>query len=296
MNTEILENQRLETQIVYYQSKLLPFAYNILGDGMAAEDVVQEVLNNYFIKPNDHVEKPGNYLIRAVINKSINQKKLLRSQKEQYPGEWLPAPVFTEESIYSKADQHQILNYSLLVLLERLNPRERAVFILKETFDFRHQEIAEILDIETENSRQILKRAKQKLDQELKKPFPVREESASILRELSEAILKADVEKVKNLLSDDIQSISDGGPNARAARNILRGTHRVYKFLHAIYHKYSPEGATIRFDYVNHHPAIIYSKQGVVFRCLTIEIKEGIIEKIFIIVNPDKLKALNIRP
>ena len=130
---------------------------------MAAEDIVQEVLNHHFLNSRDHIENPDHYLIRSVINRAINQKNLLRNKMEQYPGRWLPAPVVTEEGIYAGADRARILHYSLLVLLERLNAKERAVFILKETFDFTHEEIAEILNISTEHSRQLFKRGKKKI-------------------------------------------------------------------------------------------------------------------------------------
>lgn len=294
METDILENTSWELQISRYQSKLLPYAYNILGDFMEAEDVVQEALNKYYLDPNDHIEKPENYLIRSVINRSINQKKLLRNKKELYPGEWLPTPVFTEEGIYSKADRGQILNYSLLVLLEKLNPRERAVFILKESFDFSHKEIADILEIATENSRQLLKRAKQKLGSPAGSSFEVKDKNAAPVKQLTEAILQADVEKVKFLLSADIQSISDGGPNVSAAKNIITGKDHVSKFLKAIFNKYLPASAKIVFATVNHKPAIIYTYEGRIFRCAIFELKGETIDKIFIVVNPDKLKHLNL--
>ncbi|HET6541319.1 MAG TPA: sigma factor-like helix-turn-helix DNA-binding protein, partial [Chryseolinea sp.] len=157
METDRLERETLTRQLHHYQAMLLPFAYNVTGDFMAAEDIVQEVLNQHFLNSRDHIENPDHYLIRSVINRAINQKNLLRNKMEQYPGRWLPAPVVTEEGIYAGADRARILHYSLLVLLERLNAKERAVFILKETFDFTHEEIAEILNINTEHSRQLFK-------------------------------------------------------------------------------------------------------------------------------------------
>jgi RNA polymerase sigma factor (sigma-70 family) len=292
MEPDQLERRALTTQLNRYQSMLLPFAYNVTGDFMAAEDIVQEVLNHHFLNSNEHIENPDHYLIRSVINRAINQKNLLRNKMEQYPGRWLPAPVITEESIYAGADRGKILNYSLLVLLERLNAKERAVFILKETFDFNHEEIAEILNINTEHSRQLLKRSKKKVIPSVGKTEKVNEESQRLLQQLADAISTADVEKTKRLLAEDVECVSDGGPKTSAARKMLVGQDRVFKFLQAIYGKYFPPGTTTTFSEVNHFPALIFQLEGRVFRCIVFQMEGSMIRKIFIMVNPDKLQGL----
>lgn len=275
-----------------FQARLFPFAYNIVGDSMEAEDIVQEILNKFYLGKQEHILNPFSYLVKSVVNKSINHKNSLRSRKEFYPGEWLPAPLFTEESVYTKMDRGTILNYSLMVLLEKLNPNERAVFILKETYDFSHQEIADILAINIDNSRQLLKRARHKLDASDRPPVNTKKENEQILQQLSDAIANTDVEKVKRLLSDGIKATSDGGPKVSAARNILRGKDTVYKFLKALWHKYLP-ASPAKFAIVNHKPAIVFFHEGSVFRCIIFEIIRNEIEDIYIVVNPDKLKSLN---
>jgi len=293
METDRLERQTLETELHHYQTMLLPFAYNVTGDFMAAEDVVQDVLNHHFLNSRDHIENPDHYLIRSVINRAINQKNLLRNKMEQYPGKWLPAPVVTEEGIYAGADRARILHYSLLVLLERLNAKERAVFILKETFDFTHEEIGEILNISTEHSRQLFKRGKKKIMPSEPQLEKVNEGSQKLLQQLADAISAADIEKTKRLLAQDVQCVSDGGPKVRAARKMLVGQERVFKFLKAIYGKYFPEGATTTFSVVNHHPALLFKLAGNVFRCIVFDMDGSVIRKILIMVNPDKFQGLN---
>jgi RNA polymerase sigma factor (sigma-70 family) len=294
METDQLERRELSTQFDRYQSLLFPFAYNITGDFMAAEDVVQEVLNQHFLNSREHIENPDHYLIRSVINRAINQKNLLRSKMEKYPGKWLPTPVLTEEGIYAAADRDKILHYSLLVLMEQLNPKERAVFILKETFDFNHEEIADVLNINTEHARQLLKRGKKKIDPQAIQPESVMKKSQPLLQQLAEAISSADIERTKRLLAKDVESVSDGGPNMTAARKILVGQERVSKFLKAVYGKYHPEGATSTFTIVNHDPAIVFRLQGKIFRCIVFKIEKNIIQKIFIVVNPDKFRGLDV--
>ncbi len=286
----------LDSLISYFKKRLFPYAYNIIGDSLAAEDLVHEVLNRYFIETPSHVQKPESYLTRAVINNAINHKNLLKNKLETYPGHWLPTPVLTEDVIYEKADQEEILNYSLLVLLEKLNPRERAVFILKETYEYTHEEIAEILDIKVEHSRQLLKRSKEKLGRKTTdtSQFDFSSGQQEILSQLTEAILSNDLEQVKNVLSDDVRTLSDGGEKVSAARKILVGTDRVSKFLQAIYGKYLPESTEMNYTWINYQPAITFSLNGSIFRCMMFEIINGKIQYIYIVINPEKLQKLNI--
>jgi RNA polymerase sigma-70 factor (ECF subfamily) len=275
-----------------YKAILLPFAYNITGDFMAAEDIVQEILTNFLLNPKDTIASPKHYLIRSVINRSINEKKLLRNRMEDYRGRWLPSPVLTEEGIYKGADRDKVLHYSLLVLLERLTAKERAVFILKETFDFEHEEIADILNIKKDHSRQLLKRAKEKIGPAVGRSQQPSTGNEEFLKQLIEAISTSDVTRTKMLLSADVQCVSDGGTKMKAARNMLTGQERVSKFLKAIYGKYHPAGTTSQLVQINFHPAILFKVDNRIFRCIIFEIEEGTIQKIFIIVNPDKLQKL----
>ena len=144
-----------------YQSILFPYAYNILGRAEDARDAVQDVLYRQLSGQQKEFDNEKAYLIKAVINQSINIKE--KNKKIRYGDEWLPEPIATEET--DKAIQlNDIAAYSLLILLEKLNPKERAVFILKEGFGYAHEEIAEVLSATVENSRQLLSRAKRKLD------------------------------------------------------------------------------------------------------------------------------------
>ncbi|MBI1769390.1 MAG: RNA polymerase subunit sigma-70 [Bacteroidetes bacterium] len=286
------ETKVVESQFAEFQSALLPFAYNILGDSMEARDVVQEILNHYFLSDTGHIQNPKAYLVRSVINRSITEKKRIQLEKKKYLGEWLPVPVNHEAGIYRLADRDRIINYSLLVLLERLNPKERAVFILIETFDFAHKEVAEVLNTTVENSRQLYKRARQKLEPDIRKTVILNEQSKIVIEKLTEAIMLADVEKVKQLLSDEVRSVSDGGNKARAARKVLVGRDHVARFLQAIYGKYFLEGSESFMTEVNHSPAIIFKQNGAVYRCMIFEISRGAIDNLYIIVNPDKLQSI----
>jgi len=290
MTTQTLENNEIDQRISHYQHKLLPYAYNILGDYLSAEDIVQEVLNKHFITSHEHIISEEYYLVKSVINNAINQKNLLRNRMEDYRGQWLPTPIVTEETIYDHADQTKILQFSLLVLLEKLSPKERAVFILKESFDYSHAEIGDILDIATENSRQLLKRSREKISTE-QKQRTVPTNHHHTIEQLTSAILNRDTEKVKMVLNEDIKLTSDGG-SVRAAQNILEGTESIFKFLSAIYGKYLPENSTSVFKIINHQPALIFSTNGQVYRTMVFEFAGSKISNIYITVNPEKLKNI----
>ena len=287
---QIRNHKKSEPGYEYYQAKLFPFAYNVIGDTQEAEDVVQEVLNNHFLLPNDGIINPESYLIRSVINRSINAKKRLKIRRDEYNGQWLPVPFRTDDRIYAELDSKHILNYSLLVLLERLSPKERAVFILKESFGYSHNEIGEILKFSEENSRQLYRRGKKKLGE--LKPADVNPNNDMPVKQLSEAILARDLEKVKTLLTENIQSFSDGGYNMRTARNIILGNHDVGRFLLALYDKYLLQGSEVSFGSVNHSPAILFHIKGQIYRCMTFKFADGLIDAVYIIINPEKLRAL----
>ena len=123
---------------------LTTYSYNILGSLEDARDVVQDAYLKYHLIDKAEMQDEKAYLIRMVINLSINLKKKLQKTVDEYPGEWLPEPVSTE-SADSEIDKKEALSYSLMVLLEKLNPRQRGVFILKEAFDYDHEEFADVL-------------------------------------------------------------------------------------------------------------------------------------------------------
>lgn len=282
----------IEAQYREYRTHLVPYAYSIIGDSLAAEDVVQEILNSYFLNDHAHIQQPDKYLMRSVINRSINAKKSIRAKRQQYIGQWLPVPVHTDEEIYRGIDKRHILDYSLLVLLENLNPRERAVFILKESFDFEHAEIAEVLEITVENSRQLYKRGKQKLKTgDLIKSSADRITTNATLKKLTEAILQADIEQVKALLSAHVQSHSDGG-DMKAARNIIVGRDHVSKFIKALWGKYFHPGTVVTSEKLNHSPALVFRLGDLIYRCIVFDIHDGVIANVYIITNPSKLRSL----
>lgn len=270
-----------------YQKTLFPYAYNILGSAEDAKDIIQDTMIKWQNVAQEKVENKKAYLIRSVINGAINYKSKQKERLADYPGEWLPEPVHLE----TEMDRRHILSYSLLVLLEQLSPKERAVFILKEAFDFSHSEIAALLDISIENCRQILKRSKERLDPTLA-PHAVKDESK--LKQFVEVMFSGNTEALQQMLAADIKAISDGGKEASAARKTIFGPENVRKLLLGIFEKFFKHaGIQISYTSLNHQPALLYIQDDTVHLCQVFKLNDsGAIESIYFVRNPEKLKNL----
>jgi RNA polymerase sigma factor (sigma-70 family) len=271
-----------------FQQQLTHYAYNITGSYEDARDVVQDVYLEVMNRPEEKIQDKKAYLTRSVINRAINWKNRQKKFVSEYPGPWLPEPVATEKAD-AVLDQKDILSYSLMVLLEKLNAQQRAVFILKEAFEYNHEEIASLLDISEENSRKILSRAKKELAIEKLKNAP--KVSADYLNKYMEAIQSRDMKRLEQLLSDEVTLVSDGGGKAAAATKPLFGKEHVMAFVSGIFQKFYQH---VRIDqgWVNHQPALFYYEGDSLVTCQVFVVENGVIENIYFVRNPFKLKAL----
>ena len=268
-----------------YQKKLFPYAYNILGSYDDAKDAVQDVVAKHFVNSNTKIENEGNYLIRSVINRSINLKK--RTSRTLSKKLTLPEPISTENAD-TDITRKDILSFSLLVLLDKLNPKERAVFILKEAFDYSHEDIAQTLDLSIENSRKLLSRAKTKLG-EYKPPKPGGASAARQLEDYISAIQTGNMKSLEKMLAKEISVKTDGGTVSIVAE-FVTGINEVAQFLTYVYNTYQTN-AKIRITSVNNQPAILFYKEDILVNCqiFNIDPETGVIRDILSVVNPDKL-------
>lgn len=271
------------------QQLLTSYAYNILGSFEEAKDVVQDVMLERLNRDGNPIENEKAYLTRSAINRAINAKNRQKKMLSGYPGNWLPEPVATERADH-QLHQKDILSYSLMILLEKLDARQRAVFILKEAFDYDHEEIARVLDISVENSRKILSRAKKEL-KTVKKNSGSTKIQADYLDNYIEIISSGDIKKLEQLLSDDIVLVSDGGGKAVAAQHPLVGKETALQFLSGIYKKFY-QSSRIEKIFVNHHPALLFYEEGKLVTCQVLELQNGKIHRAYFLRNPDKLVSL----
>ena len=274
-----------------YQSILFPYAYNILGSSEDAKDAVQDVLYKYLASPREGIDNEKNYLIRSVINQSINIKK---SKKKTVSDDvWLPEPIATENAD-TNINLSDIVTYSLMILMEQLNPKERAVFILKEGFGYSHEEIAGLLSGTVENSRKLLSRAKTKLDA----PHPIRPQQPApfpkdLLEKFAEAIHGGDVHTLESLLTEDIKYTADGGGRIKVLAKHTSGQKNVIDLLLVVHQRFH-RNASIVPAMVNHQPAFLYYQEGTLFQCqvFTLSTDGSRIEQIDNVIDPEKLKEI----
>jgi RNA polymerase sigma-70 factor (ECF subfamily) len=275
-----------------YQEILFPYAYNILGSAEDARDTIQDVLTKYYAEPRDGVTNEKAYLIKSVINLAINKKR--RRRLVPQPENWLPEPVATEAAdanVYLK----DILSYSLLVLLEKLNAKERAVFILRESFDYDHREIADILSITEEHARKLLSRAKTKLFKPASEEVPRHPahdpHTHALLQNYIAAIRDRNMPKLEALLAEDIAFYADGGGKIHVVRKICTGAVDVAQLLAQVYHTYQRK-STLRIAEINHQPAFLFYNGDYLASCAVFDIAGDRIIRINVIVDPEKLKNL----
>ncbi|RAJ76553.1 RNA polymerase sigma-70 factor (ECF subfamily) [Chitinophaga dinghuensis] len=277
----------------YYQL-LFPYAYNILGSAEDARDTVQEVLSKYYTSERAGIQDEKNYLIRSVINLAINYKNRNKRISRQ-PAEWLPEPIATDDTADKNVYLKDILSYSLMVLMERLPAIERAVFILKESFDYTHSDIAEVLSISEEYSRKLLSRAKTRL---FKPEAAVRSktqeaDTKSLLMDYMDTIRRGDVARLEKMLSAEVALMVDGGGKINVVTKIAHGASEVARVLALVFDKYL-QYADAAFHWINHQPALLFSKDGKLYSCLVFELgPDHSIQSINSVVDPDKLSLLS---
>lgn len=276
----------LTPEIFSLRPYLFSISYNMLGMVEEAEDVVQDVFEKWMSA--SEVLDAKAYLARVAINQSINRLKELRKIRENYVGMWLPEPYITLEP-----EPVPTLEYGMLFLLERLNPNERAVFILRESFSEEYTSIAAITGLSAENCRQLLHRAHEKLGRS--KPLQVDPEKQ---RAFTIAFLTAlhgqDRSELNQLLRKDIELYSDGGGKRAAALKALFGLEKVVKFLLGV--TQLPEAKENQFEYrsvyVNGRPAaLLFNRTTEQLDSMQyVEMTEEEITKLLFVRNPDKLK------
>lgn len=273
-----------------YQDILFPYAYNILGSTEDAKDIIQDILIKYLSIDKTHIKNEIGYLIKSVINHSINfkKKKLKTISRDNV---WLPEPISTETA-NNFIEKEDILSYSMLVLLEKLTAKERAVFILKEAYNYSHKDISETIDLTIDNSRKLLSRAKAKLGSTNTIGNTTYKKDTTQLNYYINAMKNANINALEKLLTEDIQLAADGGKDIKVVRELTTGISNTSKLLLYVYNAFLT-GLDIKVSNINHQPAILFYKKGVLYNCQVFEIVNMKIKNIYSIVDPNKLKSLS---
>ena len=273
-------------------------AYRMLGSVAEAEDVVQEALLRLHgvLEAGEEIEVPEAYLATIVTRLGIDRLRRAQVRRETYFGEWLPEPVVTEgpDDPAVHAEMSDSLSLAFLVLLERLSPEQRAVFLLREVFDYDYDAIAEIVGKSEAACRQLAVRARRHIEQDRPRFEASRQEQNELAHRFLTAAQTGDLDGLEALLANDVALHGDGGGKTRAIAHPLFGRHRVARaVLHWMQVVRDFEGFSIRPVEVNGHPgALGLDGQQRIAVVLSFDIADGQIQGIRSIVNPDKLRHL----
>lgn len=276
-----------------YRGLLFGIAYRMLGSATDAEDIVQEAFVRWLQAGDEEVRSPKAYLSKIVVRLCINQAESARAQREVYVGSWLPEPIPTGQhpDMTESALLGETLSFAFLTLLEQLGPLERAVFLLREAFEYDYPEIAEMVGKGEANCRQILRRAHQHLDQHRPRFDVSREQQTRMTEQFLRASTSGDMQGLLNLLTDDIVFIGDGGGKVPIALKPVHGPDKVARGTTGGLRFFSPEMQT-RIEEVNGKPAITGYLNGHPCGVLICEIEGERIRQIYAVVNPEKLHWL----
>jgi RNA polymerase sigma-70 factor, ECF subfamily len=277
-----------------YRPYLFAIAYRMLGSAMDAEDIVQETYLRYQTHQPEHVDSLKAYLTTILTRLCMDQLQLARRKREQYVGPWLPEPIQTDEAAEAsdperRVDLEESISLAFLMLLEQLQPFERAVFLLREVFGYEFTEIATILEKSEAACRRSFSRAKQHL-RDHRPRFPAsRETHRQLLTGFLRAVQVGDMAALTGMLAEDVTLWADGGGKVKgAATRPVYGRDSVARFMVGT-RRFWPDDARVEPEEVNGQIALVVYIGGQPFTVLTVEVEQGKIQAIRIVANPEKL-------
>jgi len=296
------EVSSLEVGELYIRYKAYAFsiAYRMLGSVVEAEDIVQDCFTELQSKSLDDIRNAKSYIAKLVVNRSLNLLSSARNQRVSYVGEWLPEPMsdgkmgnIPEETVQQK----EMISYAYLVMLEQLSPIERAVFVLREAFQYEYTEIADWIGKSESNCRQIFSRARRKLPDRL----PALEQSSAdyaakeqLLARFTTAFLNYDVSEMLELLAEQPVFTADGGGRVHTVMRTMRVRKGVLALLTSrrVLTRLREREWTPAIINGEPHLALLENGQLSEVMCLELDSLGERIEGVYLVLNPDKLRSV----
>ncbi|MBM7567857.1 RNA polymerase sigma-70 factor [Paenibacillus sacheonensis] len=301
----------MELDSVYktYRPLLLSIAYRMLGSVTQAEDLVQDA---FVTVQQQNIHQEGGsirnlkaYLCKIVTNRCLDDLKSARKNREVYVGPWLPEPLVQDYVLHpgTAAGQDPLqrivledtISYAFLIMLERLTPIERAVFILREAFEFEYRDIADFVDKTELGCRQIFSRLKRKIQEDRPQPEAIASErSEQLVLRFLHATATGDMEGLFAMLADDIVLYNDGGGKVFAAVKPIVSSRRALAFIQGILSKDNGLGR-MRMVKINGQLGVVLSSPSESYPTIvSLELRDGRVQRIYILRNPDKMQHLNL--
>jgi len=285
-----------------YKPLLFSIAYNMLGHVDEAEEMVQDSFLKWMEVEIASVRQQKAFLVKMVTNACINHLNSARARREKYVGIWLPEPLqnYAPDAGQARIESYHALSIGMLVLMEKLTPQERAIFLLKEIFAYDYYELAEIFNKSTDNCRQILKRAKENLGND-KRRFEIDlKVHEKILHNFLRAIGEGNMDDLIDLLKQDIQMVTEGGgagltlknQHIKALPKPILGRENVSRLILTLLPKIRESVPNFSEDitFANGMPCIITYSGDQPLSLVALETDGEQIRNIYVQTNPEKLK------
>ena len=277
------------------RARLVGVAYGMLGSVADADDVVQEAFLRWARVDHSRIAEPAAYLTTITTRLALNHLRSVGRRRETYVGPWLPEPIVTEAGsdpadVVAEAER---LSTAALTALERLNPVERAVVLLRDVFDLDYAEIATVVDKSVDNCRQIARRGRERAGDIARSPAVRVDDHRPVITAYLTAMQRGDLEAMKALFADDVILWSDGGGNVRAALHPLTGSWRVARHLVGVA-RWTPTGAQASLAQVNASPGFVVRVGGRAICVTSFQLLDGSVAGIHAMVNPEKLSHLDV--
>ncbi len=280
-----------------YRALLFSIAYRMLASVADAEDVVQEAFVRWIEAAPGDVDSPKAYLSTIVVRLCLDEARSARARREVYTGPWLPEPLGTagRPDLTARPILAETLSYAFLIVLETLPPLERAVFLLRDVFDYGYDEIAAIVGKTAANCRQILHRARARLGERRPRYEVSHEQQTRLTEQFMRASTAGDMQGLLGLLSDDIAFVGDGGGVVPAARMPVRGPDHVARGMLGGIRRLGPD-VTAGIVEVNGAPAIVGRQHGQCVGVIILEFAGDRVSRVYSVLNPAKLTHLPAPP
>ena len=276
------------------RGRLWQIAYRMLGSRAEADDVVQETYLRWHRAPLAEIRTPQAWLVTAASRLAIDRLRELRSERSRYQGPWLPEPIVREAP--SPADQVELaseLSVAFLAVLERLEPEERAAFLLHEVFDTGYADIAAMLGKTQAACRQVVSRARKRVRESRPRTPASVPANSRLLQDFVRALQRHDAQGLLGLLAPGVTWTSDGGGKALAALKVIEGAEHVARFATGVFRKLI-DAIEFRPVLVNGEAGYALFHQGALFSVMAIRTDGTRILDVCNVMNPDKLRRVAI--
>jgi RNA polymerase sigma-70 factor (ECF subfamily) len=277
-----------------HRRRLFGIAYGMVGQVMDAEDLVQEAYLRWSAVDHRSVANPAGYLTTVVTRLAIDRLRSAQFRRETYVGQWLPEPIVPDPTAADPGDvvaEAENLSLAFLTALERLNPVERAVLLLRDVFDLDYSDIAGVVNRSVDNCRQIAARARTRVGDGGRSYRPSPEHERELVTAFVAAMSSGDLDQLTSILAADVTLWSDGGGKAKAALNPIVGALRVARFLLGV-RKQIEDGDAMGFTTANGDPALHLQRGGQPLALMVFQVSDEGIIGVRNLLNPDKLRRL----